>query len=176
MKTPQPFCCDITSGTDKERNEFERLYSMASNDKWGFLHRYYGYKHGKWKYEPYNLSAIQYFSRILPLSEGIAILKQMVGEGEKENDGWISVKDRLPETLETVWISNGKGFTTLGCRSDLYEGDNGKFEWCWAAIVNGGIYESEGKIVAECDEDDLEVNFWMPLPTPPKIDSLQPKP
>jgi len=80
--------------------------------------------------------------------------------------GWVSVHDALPETLETVWVSNGKGWTTLGCRSDYYEGDNGELVWCWAAS-NGIIYEEDGKIVAECEEDDLDVCFWHRLPVPP---------
>lgn len=81
--------------------------------------------------------------------------------------GWVSVHDALPETLETVWISNGKGWTTLGCRSDFHEGDDGKLGWCWCVVANGIIYEEDGKIVAECEEDDLDVCFWHPLPIPP---------
>lgn len=80
---------------------------------------------------------------------------------------WISVNDRLPETLETVWISNGKGWTTLGCRSDYHYGDEDKLVWCWAK-TNGIIYEEDGKIISECEEDDLDVTHWMPLPQPPK--------
>lgn len=73
---------------------------------------------------------------------------------------WISVKDRLPEPLETVWISNGNGWTTLGCRVDY--GSDG---WGWAE-TNGVIYEENGKIVSECESADLDVNIWMPLPFP----------
>lgn len=86
---------------------------------------------------------------------------------EREADQWISVNDRLPETLETVWISNGKGWTTLGCRSDYHYGDEDKLVWCWAK-TNGIIYEEDGKIISECEEDDLDVTHWMPLPQPPK--------
>ena len=75
---------------------------------------------------------------------------------------WISVEDRLPDSLQTVWISNGKGWTTLGCRSEYdHEGN-----WCWAE-TNGVIYEEDGKIVSECEEEDLDVIFWSPLPQPP---------
>ena len=81
--------------------------------------------------------------------------------------GWVSVKDALPECLETVWVSNGKGWTTLGCRTDLYDDGEGGWAWCWAAISNGIIYEQDGKIVAECEEDDLDVCFWHKLPVPP---------
>lgn len=84
---------------------------------------------------------------------------------------WISVIDKLPDILETVWISNGKGWTNLGCRSDLYEDttENGEtiYNWCWCE-TNGVIYESDGKIVAESDADDLDVRFWHPLPIPIK--------
>ena len=81
-------------------------------------------------------------------------------------DGWVSVEDKLPEVLETVWVSNGKGWTALGCRTDYYENDEGGFDWCWAGS-NGIIYEESGKIVSECEEDDLDVRFWHPLPEPP---------
>lgn len=89
-------------------------------------------------------------------------------------NGWVSVEDRLPESLETVWISNGRGWTTLGCRSDLYEDtneDTGELEWhwCWCAS-NGIIWEEDGKIVSECENDDLNVKFWKLLPSPPKTD------
>lgn len=81
-------------------------------------------------------------------------------------EGWVSVEDKLPEVLETVWVSNGKGWTALGCRTDYYENDEGGFDWCWAGS-NGIIYEESGKIVSECEEDDLDVRFWHPLPEPP---------
>ena len=86
----------------------------------------------------------------------------------KNVSGWVSVNDSLPEHLETVWISNGKGWTTLGCRSDLYDNNgDGCYSWCWAAATYGSVYEEDGKIVAECEEDDLDVRFWHPLPVPP---------
>ena len=83
---------------------------------------------------------------------------------------WISVRDALPEPLETVWISNGVGWTTLGCRSDLYHSydDENEWTWCWAAVVSGSIYEEDGKIIAESEEDDLDVRYWHPVPIPPK--------
>ena len=88
---------------------------------------------------------------------------------------WISVTDRLPEILETVWISNGNGWTTLGCRSDYFSefNDDGREElcWCWC-VSNGIIWEKNGKITSDCEADDFDVIFWMPLPKPPK----QPKP
>ena len=72
--------------------------------------------------------------------------------------GWVSVGDRLPAPLETVWISNGKGWTTLGC---LYFTDEGLM---WGA-TNGVIYQEQNQIVSECEADDLDVQYWHPLPT-----------
>ena len=85
---------------------------------------------------------------------------------------WINVKDSLPEVLETVWISNGKGWTTLGCRTDYFEGYNSEYNWCWASVQNGIIYQEDGKIVAECEADDLDVKYWHELPTPITEDDL----
>lgn len=79
--------------------------------------------------------------------------------------GWVSVNDRLPEPLQTVWISNGKGWTSLGCRTELYEID-GVWNWCWAE-TNGTIYEQDGQIVTEAEEDDLDVQYWHECPAPP---------
>lgn len=73
---------------------------------------------------------------------------------------WVSVEERLPNELETVWISNGKGWTTLGC---LLYAENG---WHWAE-TNGVIYQENGRIVSECESDDLDVKFWHKLPEPP---------
>ena len=80
----------------------------------------------------------------------------------RQQDGWISVEDRLSDELETVWISNGKGWTALGCI--VYEDG-----WIWAES-NGVIYQDGDKIFAECESDDLDVKFWHPLPNPPKED------
>ena len=70
---------------------------------------------------------------------------------------WISTKNKIPEPLQTVWISNGRGWTTLGCLVDM----DGGYHW---AQTNGIIYEHNGQIVSECESDDLDVNFWHELP------------
>lgn len=72
---------------------------------------------------------------------------------------WVAVGNGLPNELETVWISNGKGWTTLGCIA-YAEG-----VWHWAQ-TNGVIYQQDGKIVSECESDDLDVKFWHRLPEP----------
>lgn len=79
--------------------------------------------------------------------------------------GWVSVNERLPEPLQTVWISNGNGWTSLGCRTALYEID-GVWNWCWAE-TNGTIYEQDGQIVTEAEEDDLDVQYWHECPATP---------
>ena len=76
------------------------------------------------------------------------------------NSGWVLCDDDMPEPLETVWISNGKGWTTLGCIVDFEEG------YCWAELVNGLVYQEGDKIVAECEADDMDVVFWHRLPQP----------
>ena len=74
---------------------------------------------------------------------------------------WNSVNDKLPEPLETVWISNGNGWTALGCLVVDNEGSH------WAES-NGIIYQEENRIVSECESDDLDVKFWIALPKPPQ--------
>ena len=85
-------------------------------------------------------------------------------EGAKwmqEQDWWISVENRLPKSLQTVWLSNGNGFICLGC---LVDNDDG---WHWAES-NGIIYIDNGEITSECESEDLDVVYWKPLPSPPK--------
>lgn len=76
--------------------------------------------------------------------------------------GWIDTKKKLPEPLQTVWISNGKGWTTIGCLVETNDG----YHW---AETNGIIYEEKGQIMSECESDDLDVNFWHEIPKVIKI-------
>lgn len=77
---------------------------------------------------------------------------------------WISVKDSLPPENETVWlISQRQQTAVLGCL--VYIINEGYFY----AGSNGFIYVEDGKIVTECEIDDIEVTHWLPLPKlPPK--------
>jgi hypothetical protein len=77
---------------------------------------------------------------------------------------WVSVTDGLPKPLQTVWLTNGKGWVCLGC---LVESDGG---WHWAES-NGIIYVENGEIVSECESEDLDVNFWHELPKLPCINN-----
>ena len=98
MKTPTPFCCDINSGSAEERNEFKRLFQKVSNLNWRF--RYYGINNNGffdcWNDTKY---AWHFFTRIIPLSEGIAILKEMVGEETKQPTDLKVVRDRIVDAV-----------------------------------------------------------------------------
>jgi len=76
-----PFCCDITSGTTEEQNEFKRLFNLQSKHNWGYRTILYGInKNGFSDCYSNTEPALAMFTRIIPLSEGVAILKKMVGE------------------------------------------------------------------------------------------------
>lgn len=76
-------------------------------------------------------------------------------------NNWVACDERLPEHLQTVWLANKeKQWVCLGCLVDTNEG------WHWAES-NGVIYVDEGKIVSECESDDLDVTHWCALPEPP---------
>lgn len=81
----QPFYCDITSGSVEEQNEFKRLFSKATkSDALNFRLKYYGMKNKgflAFRFEAEMIGEYRDIS-ILPLSEGISILKKMVGEEE----------------------------------------------------------------------------------------------
>jgi hypothetical protein len=73
------------------------------------------------------------------------------------NNRWISVTEKLPEPLQTVWLTDGKGWVALGCLVEDAEG------WHWAES-NGVIYAENGEIVSECESEDLDVHYWHELP------------
>jgi len=76
-------------------------------------------------------------------------------------NNWVACNERLPEHLQTVWLANKeKQWVCLGCLVDSNDG------WHWAES-NGVIYVDEGKIVSECESDDLDVTHWCALPEPP---------
>jgi len=43
-------------------------------------------------------------------------------DGKPPVSGWVAVTDALPKPLQTVWLTNGKGWVCLGC---LVESDEG---------------------------------------------------
>lgn len=97
-------------------------------------------------------------------TENERLKSELLGNPEqlKAESEWILCDDDMPEVDETVWITNGCGWTALGC---LVECEGG---YCWA-VTNGIIYEEDGKIVSECElDDDYDVVYWHRLPQPPK--------
>lgn len=76
---------------------------------------------------------------------------------------WTPVSEELPKPLQTVWLTNGKGFVYLGCLVEDNEG------WHWAKS-NGVTYPENGEIVSECESEDLDVTFWCELPKLPYVD------
>ncbi len=74
--------------------------------------------------------------------------------------GWVNAADKLPDALQTVWLTNGKGWVCLGCLIEDLQG------WHWAES-NGVIYAENGNIVSECNSDDLDVVYWHELPKLP---------
>lgn len=131
MKTPTPFYCDITSGTHEEQQEFKRLYSKASKTyNWDFDNQYYGYDNSGcfWGFSSTE-SAIEYFTRILPLSEGIAILKQIVGEEEKAQDNYVMLPRKLTAENGAKGLLSGEFFEEIQVENMGYCGC-GKCDFC----------------------------------------------
>lgn len=64
-----------------------------------------------------------------------------------DKSGWISVKDRLPETDDTVLVCLQRGGYELGFYSD----DS------WRSLY-----------LSYFETKELDVTHWMPLPEPPE--------
>ena len=78
---------------------------------------------------------------------------------------WIDIEKTktFPNENETVWLYCAKDKTVfLGCH--VYLNNEG---WFWAQS-NGNIYNENGKIVSECDIEDLNVTHWCSIPELPK--------
>lgn len=76
---------------------------------------------------------------------------------------WYSVEESLPQHMETVWMSDGKNYISLGCLFN--DGET----FCWAES-SGYVYIKDGKIISDDAElFDFIPTFWHPLPIPPKI-------
>lgn len=108
-----PFCCDITSGTKEEQNEFKRLWKKIPTQEFcGFIFTYYGIsKRNEYDRRDNPTTSIELFTRILPLSEGILILKKMVGEEEKPDQHKLLKEIIVNELLTwslSVWKDNGE--------------------------------------------------------------------
>ncbi len=111
------------------------------------------YEHGNFQF---------YKEEVLQAMDEYASDLQSENERLKAEMEWILCDDDMPEVDETVWITNGCGWTALGC---LVQCEGG---YCWA-VTNGIIYEEDDKIVSECElDDDYDVVYWHRLPKPPK--------
>lgn len=79
-------------------------------------------------------------------------------EWEGQEDGWISVEERLPEYLEDVLTIDKQGFLRILNRQDWESGNE------FDGYESGELWYEE-----TCDkEHDIEiVLYWMPLPKPP---------
>jgi len=73
--------------------------------------------------------------------------------------GWISVKDQLPNDNQTVWCYSENTLQVF-VGAYVYVTNEG---WFWAKS-NGVFYVEDGKIINECEIDDLDVTHWFPAP------------
>lgn len=155
MTKIQPFGCDVRKASDEERrellrllNEYEKLNWVACGSWTGNYYYYFGIKNdGKTDAFCVEKFAKEDFTRIIPISEGIAILKQALGEEEqpKENDGWISVKDRLPKIGKDYLVTDGQACMVSAFRVE-------KQAWDFWYLT---FWSSD------------HVTHWMPLPKRP---------
>lgn len=77
---------------------------------------------------------------------------------------WISVKDELPKPNECVWVycqGQRNPYVFIGGR--IVEDK----EWCWAKSDGNFSINNDGKLDSDCDTDDYEPHYWLPLPSPP---------
>ena len=142
-----PFGCDVRKASDEEKREFLELLDRYENNEYEDLKgslAYYGIDTDQdvVMFDD-EKPALLWFTRIIPIEQGIAILK---GEEELKNDGWISVKDRLPE-LHSLGMSLDV-LTIAGIKMSVKSYDWELGRW------NGSPH--------------VTVTHWMPLPNPPK--------
>jgi hypothetical protein len=91
---------------------------------------------------------------------------------KQEEDRWIPVTERLPETTDPVnvtWVNNdpvsyyedirGKRFTATAC----YHRD----KWWWYSAVCQDLLDEYGKSCMDDEIDEvIEILAWRPLPEP----------
>jgi len=77
---------------------------------------------------------------------------------------FISIKERLPEVGQLVWLFDSKRkIIYLGERADIGG------EWLWS-VSYGKPYFMRGKIVADCQKDDAyDFDYWCEVPEIPEI-------
>lgn len=87
----------------------------------------------------------------------VAILTPESVPSPKQGDGWISVKDRLPEESENVLICTKHGKISKGCLwNDIQFSHKQDYHWSY--------YDVDGRNRLE----ESDVTHWRPLPPLPK--------
>ena len=77
---------------------------------------------------------------------------------EAENDGWISINDRLPEFGKGILIHLSNEFITVGYRSkSVSNGFSQKYSWQLYGDKDSDLLIKNGDVITH----------WMPLPKPP---------
>ena len=99
-------------------------------------------------------------------------IEQSLGVFAMEQDKWIPVTERLPETTDPVnvtWANNdpvsyyedirGKRFTATACYH--------KGKWWWYSAVCQDLLDEYGKSCMDDEIDEaIEILAWRPLPEP----------
>jgi hypothetical protein len=80
---------------------------------------------------------------------------------------WISIDERLPELDIPVWLACGDNLF-IGCRND--DGDG----WLWCNCYGSMYWDKTKWSSFDADADDYLPTHWMPLPTPPNLNSTPP--
>jgi hypothetical protein len=146
-----PFGCDVRNASAEQKREFLYLltkYEDKDINTWSGHFHYYGIDATGEAQGIMNCKdnfQEEFFTRIIPIEQGIAILK---GEEEPKDDGWISVKDRLPEKNCSVIVFDPNNPFDSGICVARYSEYNPCF------YINGS--------------DTIHPSHWMPLPNPPK--------
>lgn len=90
----------------------------------------------------------------------------------ENNSSFISVKERLPEINQLVWLYDSKKKEIhLGMRviPDYYFREFLNVDWAWAVAFRQPEL-IDGKITAECHKDDwYNFDYWCEVPNIPEI-------
>ena len=93
-----PFGCDVRKASDEERREFLRLMNKyCGKEEFFGLRQFYGVDFNGIAKGVKEVFAENHFKQIIPISEGIAILKQALGEEEK-----------VEYEIHPIHLTNGK--------------------------------------------------------------------
>ena len=74
---------------------------------------------------------------------------------------WNKVKEKLPDINQTVWLTNGKDWVTLGCLVNY----DGKLMWSCNNYVY--VYSKDYQTAINYNIDFSEIIYWYPVPDLP---------